>query len=97
MALSQRTPTRPVLTAARARQGRFGQHVFWVLVFGTLLAALGLFAAWGWRSPDLANSNTNNPRATSGGPPAYAPEPAARQAEPAPGDPRPDAAAVGPR
>jgi hypothetical protein len=96
MALSQRSTNRTVLSAARARQGRFGQHVFWVLVFGTLLAALGLFAAWGWHSRDLANANTNNPRASSGGPPAYAPEPAARQNEPAPGQPGPDQAPTRP-
>jgi hypothetical protein len=39
----------PKLNATRARQGRWGRHVFWVLVFGTLLAALGMFAAWTWR------------------------------------------------
>jgi hypothetical protein len=37
------------LNATRARQGRWGKHVFWVLVFGTLLAAIGMLAAWGWR------------------------------------------------
>ncbi|WP_156467295.1 MULTISPECIES: hypothetical protein [unclassified Phenylobacterium] len=26
--------------------------MFWVLVFGTLLAALGMFAAWTWKSAD---------------------------------------------
>ncbi|WP_430423226.1 hypothetical protein [Phenylobacterium sp.] len=46
----------PTLNATRARQGRWGRHIFWVLVFGTVLAALGLFAAWGWRAPDLAAS-----------------------------------------
>ena len=44
------------LNATRARQGRWGRHIFWVLVFGTVLAALGLFAAWAWRAPDLAAS-----------------------------------------
>jgi hypothetical protein len=43
-----------VLKATPARQGRWGRPVFWVLVFGTLLAAIGLFAAWTWRAPDLA-------------------------------------------
>ena len=47
--------SRPVLNATRARQGRFGKHMFWVLLFGTLLAALGLFAAWTSRAPDLAS------------------------------------------
>ncbi len=45
--------SRPTLSAARARQGRFG-HMIWLLLFGVLLAALGLFAAWTWRAPELA-------------------------------------------
>jgi len=49
-----RDSNRPTLNVTRARQGRWGRHVFWVLVFGTLLAALGMFAAWTWRAPDLA-------------------------------------------
>ena len=56
MAYSQR----PVLSATRARQGRFGKQIFWVLLFGTALAALGLFAAWTWKSGDLASANSNN-------------------------------------
>jgi hypothetical protein len=40
----------PVANATRARQGRWGRQIFWVLVFGTLLAALGMFLAWTWRS-----------------------------------------------
>jgi hypothetical protein len=91
-----RDSSRPTLSAARSRQGRLGQHVFWVLVFGTLLAALGLFAAWGWKAHDLQSANSNNPTASSGGPAANAPEPAARQAEPAPGAPGPDPGATAP-
>lgn len=49
-----RDSQRPTLNATRARQGRWGRPVFWVLLFGTALAALGLFAAWAWRAPDLA-------------------------------------------
>jgi hypothetical protein len=56
MAYSQR----PTLGATRARQGRIGRHVVWVLLFSTLLAALALFAAWTWKSGDLASSNSNN-------------------------------------
>ena len=56
MAILSREARRPILTATRARQGRWRQHVFWVLLFGTLLAALGLFAAWTWKAPDLAGS-----------------------------------------
>ncbi|HET6971186.1 MAG TPA: hypothetical protein VFH92_08675 [Phenylobacterium sp.] len=46
---SQDTP-RQTTTVTRARQGRWGRHVFWVLVFSTLLAALGMFAAWAWKA-----------------------------------------------
>lgn len=49
MSFSSRESERSVLNATRARQGRWGRHVFWVLVFGTILAALGMFAAWAWR------------------------------------------------
>lgn len=47
---SQESPRPPVLSATRARQGRRGRHVLWVLVFSTVLAALGMFAAWSWKS-----------------------------------------------
>ena len=56
MTFQRDTDRPPNLNATRARQGRWGRHVFWVLVFGTLLAALGLFAAWTWRAPDLAST-----------------------------------------
>ena len=75
-------PGRTVLSTTRARQGLTGRHVFWVLVFGTLLAALGLFAAWSWYAPDLASTNSNN-----GPVPAIhdqAPEPVAQQKPPEP-------------
>jgi len=62
MAISTRTPGRPVLGATRARSGRLGRPVFWVLLFSTLLAALALFAAWTWRSGDLAAVEPNNGR-----------------------------------
>ncbi|HEX3364103.1 hypothetical protein [Phenylobacterium sp.] len=41
------------VAATPARQGRFGKHMFWVLVAGTLLAAIGLFLAWTWKAPAL--------------------------------------------
>jgi len=44
----------PIVNATRARQGRWGKHVFWVLVISTVLAAAALFGAWGLRSGDLA-------------------------------------------
>lgn len=75
MALDTRTST-TTIGVTRARQGRTGTHLLWVLIIGTLLAALGLFAALAWKSDDLASANANNgePSATS---PAFAsPEPA---------------------
>jgi len=53
-----RDTERPVTNATRARQGRWGRPVFWVLVFGTLLAALGMFAAWTWKSADEGPAGT---------------------------------------
>jgi len=52
----------PVLGATRARQGRYGRHVFWVLLVSTILAALALFGAWTWRSGDLASTEPHNAR-----------------------------------
>ncbi len=72
--------------ATRARQGRLGVHMFWVLVVSTALAALALFGAWSWRADDLASTAPNNARQ-----PADAqafdmgePAPAALQTAPAP-------------
>ncbi|EJL37400.1 hypothetical protein PMI01_00686 [Caulobacter sp. AP07] len=50
----------PVLNATRARQGRWGKHVFWVLIVSTVLAAIALFGAWSMRSGDLASVERNN-------------------------------------
>lgn len=50
----------PRLNATRARQGRWGRHVFWVLVVSTVLAALALFGAWSYRANDLASIEVNN-------------------------------------
>jgi len=50
----------PRLNATRARQGRWGRHIFWVLVISTVLAALALFGAWSFRANDLAAVETNN-------------------------------------
>lgn len=58
MSFSSRETEKPVLNATRARQGRWGRHIFWVLVFGTLLAALGMFAAWTWKSADEGQAGT---------------------------------------
>ena len=41
---------REVVNATRARQGGWGRPVLWVLLFGTVLAAIGMFAALFWRT-----------------------------------------------
>ncbi|MFZ3007768.1 MAG: hypothetical protein WA047_16500 [Phenylobacterium sp.] len=51
-----------VLNATRARQGRFGRHVFWVLLVSTALAAMALFGAWTWQADNLASTEVNNAR-----------------------------------
>lgn len=64
------------LAATPARQGRFGKHMFWVLVFGTLLAAIGLFAAWTWKAPALSRASEQQSAAQAVSAPTYnAPEP----------------------
>jgi hypothetical protein len=58
----QAAPSEPAprLNATRARQGRYGRHVFWVLVVSTVLAAIALFGAWSFRAHDLAAVEVNN-------------------------------------
>lgn len=56
----------PVIRASRARSGRMGRSVFWVLLISTLLAVLGLFIAWTLRTGDLASTeDTRNVPAES--------------------------------
>lgn len=64
-----------VLNATRARQGRYGRHMFWVLLASTILAALALFAAWTWRAGDFAQSNVDNGRPKAAARAFDAPEP----------------------
>ncbi len=40
-------------TATRARQGRWGRHMIWVLIVSVTLAAGALVAVWIWRSGDF--------------------------------------------
>ena len=46
-----------VIEATDARQGRWGRHVFWVLVISTALAVIALFSAWAFHSPGLTVAN----------------------------------------
>lgn len=41
---------RPAVNTTRARQGGRGRPVLWVLLIGTVLAAIGMFAALFWRA-----------------------------------------------
>jgi hypothetical protein len=67
----------PVVAATPARQGRFGKHMFWVLVASTLLAAIGLFIAWTWKAPSLADANAKVTSARTQAAPGFtAPAPA---------------------
>lgn len=50
----------PDLPATKARQGRMGRDVFWVLVISVVLAVAALAAAWIYRAPQLAASDANN-------------------------------------
>ena len=70
----------PVVAATPARQGRLGRPVFWVLVVSTFLAAAGLFAAWGWKSPGLSQPGSQQRVVTapSAAQVFHAPEPAAQ-------------------
>jgi hypothetical protein len=51
---NQRPGVPPTVRAAEARQGLRGRHILIVLLVSTGLAAAGMFAAWGWKAPDLA-------------------------------------------
>ncbi len=62
MAVLSRNSDHTVLNATRARQGRFGRHVFWVLLVSTALAAMALFGAWTWQADNLASTEANNAR-----------------------------------
>lgn len=79
--------SRPILGATRARQGRIGRHMIWVLLFGTLLAVIGLFAAWTWKAPALATSAAVNDKQPADSQAFKAPEPAPL-ANPAPANPQ---------
>jgi hypothetical protein len=50
----------PDLSATKARQGRMGRDVFWVLVISVVLAVAALTAAWIYRAPQLTASDANN-------------------------------------
>jgi len=52
-------PATPRVNATRARQGRWGRQIFWLLIISTVLAALALFGAWSFRAQDFAAVEMN--------------------------------------
>lgn len=54
MAPSTRSTSRPTIDVTRARQGRLGRNVLWMLLIALLLVVLGFFATWTWKAGDLA-------------------------------------------
>lgn len=71
------TQEHPVVAATRARQGRWGKHVLWVLIVSTALAALVLMGTWGANSNRLSsvqdNVRANTPAEAAAGETAQAP------------------------
>lgn len=51
---------RRTVGATRARQGRMGRSVFWVLVFAIALTVLGFAVTWAWKAGDFAAEEPNN-------------------------------------
>lgn len=57
---------RPTVGATRARQGRTGRQILWVLVFGIALVILGFVLAYFWRSGGDVVSPPGGQEQTSG-------------------------------
>lgn len=58
MALSTRPTSQQEVGVTRARQGRLGRPVLWVLLCSLALVVIGFAAAWGWKANDLSNTPT---------------------------------------
>ena len=48
------------MNSTRARQGRFGRHVLWVLLVSTALAGLAMFGAWTWQGDQPTSADITN-------------------------------------
>jgi hypothetical protein len=46
----------PRLSETRARQGRWGRPVFWVLAFSLMLAVAAMLGVWAWQWGPFAAS-----------------------------------------
>jgi len=65
------------LNPTRARQGRLGRDVLFVLIAALVLVIIGFFATWSWKANDLASTEPNNARQAADAQPFKAPPPAA--------------------
>jgi hypothetical protein len=65
----------------RARQGRTGRNIFWVLVVGIALTVIGFAVTWALRAGDLAGpgGQTTAPAPAASGFNAPRPDAASRQ------------------
>lgn len=72
------------LNTTRARQGRSGKPILWVLGISTVLAAAALFGSWAMKSGDLAATEANNASTPEVAQNFSAPEPTPRQNETTP-------------
>lgn len=70
------------LGATRARQGRLGRHVVWILLVSTALAALALFGAWTVHAPEMARTSGTEAASAAQARSFDAAEPVARQKSP---------------
>jgi flagellar basal body-associated protein FliL len=74
----------PQLNTTRARQGRSGKPILWVLVISTVLAAAALFGSWAMKSNDLAATQGSNASKAEAAATFSTPEPTPRQNESTP-------------
>lgn len=74
----------PQLNTTRARQGRSGRPILWVLGISTVLAAVALFGSWAMKSGDLASTEVHNGSTTQSAAGFSTPEPTPRQNESTP-------------
>ena len=58
----------PELTSTDARQGRWGQHMLWVLLAGLALVFVALFGTWASRSGDLQSVDSRSRAVAAEGP-----------------------------
>lgn len=56
MAHSTRSASHQTIGVTRARQGRLGRNVLWVLLIALLLVVLGFLATYVWKAGDLAST-----------------------------------------